>query len=136
MKRLLIALFICFVFSSVAQAGKTGLGTARNGSLVEKSHGPGEPGGIPYCTYTADSSYGVYVHARKDMMLAFELVTGNTSANLYTKFYTQTVSDGARYSPSFEVPAGTSWTLYWTLTRVKGKGHIIDVIEVESGSCG
>jgi hypothetical protein len=135
MKRLLIALVICFVFSSVAQAGKSGFGPMRKGAMNEVSHAPSQEGGVPYCTYEGYLEYAVYVKARKDMLLAFELVTNNESANLYTRSFSHTENLAARYLPNFEVDAGTSWTLYWTLMRTKGKGHIIDVIEVESGTC-
>ncbi len=135
MKRLLIALFLCIVFSSVAQAGKPGFRDANDPGLDEVLKGPGDNSVNGSCEYSCVEPFTATVDGRKRMVLALQLVNDNEVVNLYTGTFTRTVTWIPRQCPRFEVNAGDSWTLAWTLSRPNGKGHIIDAIEVTSGTC-
>ena len=135
MKRLLIALFICFVFTPVAQAGKPVISFWNNPGLdvTEKAPLPGSD--IGSCEYTSNKFYSVFVRARKNTELSMQVITDTETVSLYTRVIGSITSVGTSYRPNFEVDQGVSWTLVWTLSTTKGKGRILDVAEVTSGHC-
>jgi len=135
MKRLLIALFICFVFSSVAQAGKPAIGYWNNPGMTRTDNAPLPGSDTGSCTYTGDSYYTVFVRARKNTEISMQVISDTETVNLYTRLIGSITSVGTSYRPNFEVDSGVSWTLVWVLSTTNGKGRILDAVEVTSGTC-
>ena len=135
MKRLLITLFICFVFSPVAQAGKPGIESWDDPGLDTTDPAPLPGGGNGPCTYTGKKPYAVFVRARRNTEISMQLVTDTGTTSLFTRMVGNITSVGTSYRPNFQVDQGVSWTLVWTLSSTKGKGKILDAVEVTSGHC-
>ena len=135
MKRLLIALLLCFVFSSVAQAGKVGIAFSNDPVLDETQNAPAPGSDIGSCQYTSQIPFTVFVRGRKGLEIALQVVSNDEMASLYSRLIGRIPNVGATHFPNFEVDSGVSWSLVWTLSRVKGKGKILDAVEVASGTC-
>jgi hypothetical protein len=135
MKRLLIALLVCFVFSPVAQAGKPSIGNWNDPGLTRTDNAPLPGSDIGSCTYEGDEAYSVFVRARRNTELSMALVTDTETVSLYTRVTGSITSFGTSYRPYFEVDSGVSWTLVWMLSSTKGKHKIVDLVEVTSDTC-
>jgi len=138
MKRLLIALALCLVLSPVAEAKKVTISASPIGDMVGSSSSDtssGEP--VTVCSYAHDGYVTAFVHVRKGMSLHLKVVAGNETMDLSSWYFSREINFNASYrSPSFNVVgAGTAWTLAWTIETDKGKGRIVDAIELASGTC-
>lgn len=135
MKRLLIALFICFAFSSVAQAGKPAISYWNNPGLDVTENGPLPGEDVGSCQYTSNELYSVFVRSRKNTELSLQVISDTETVSLYTKLIGSISNVGASYRPNFEVDAGVSWSLVWVLSSTHGKGRTLDAVEVTTGHC-
>lgn len=137
MKRLVIALLLCVVFSSGAEAKKVTLMSGGIGEL-DYTLGSDTSSGTPItiCQYECTDTTGVFVHARKSMTLNLQVIAGDTTMSLYSfPFDREMTFSVSNICPRFEVVQGTSWTMAWTLESNKGKGRVVDAVELASGTC-
>lgn len=130
MKRVLIALFLCLIFSASAHAKKTEIFYSKAGALTLNQNA--ETGS---CVYTCTAEFSASVHAHKSSALTFNLLLDNETVNLFARPFTTTTDYSGRSCPTFQVVAGTNWTLAWALESDKGNGRIIDAVEQLSGTC-
>jgi len=139
MKRLLIALSLCLLFSSSAEAGKVVLSSKALDPDGLAMAAPGDDGsGQIVCKYELKKSTTAYVEPRKGTTIYLKVIFDKTTITLYSRYLPTTKPlHTAEQSPSFEiVGAGTEWILAWTLESDKGKnGHVIDAVVVASGTC-
>jgi len=139
MKRLLIALLFCLVFSSGAEAGKVVLSShTLDPKDLDMILGGDDGSGQTVCQYSCVKTTSAFVAPRKKTTLYLKVLTGDTEMTQYSHYLETTKPFySAAQCPSFEiVGAGTKWTLAWTLENDKGKrGHVIDAVEVLSGTC-
>lgn len=129
MKRVLIAFLLCFVFSSEIQAKKVMITSTHNGSFSM------EPTASS-CFYSISTAYGANVHAHKSNELALNVLVGDVVTPLYTAYFAETKNAGKfTHSGTWKAGRGESWSLVWVIQSTKGKGHIIDAVEMASGIC-
>jgi hypothetical protein len=69
------------------------------------------------------------------MTLSMELVSGDKTERLVSTDFNGWADKYWGASPHFEVSSGASWTLAWVLSRNNRKGHDIQAVEVQSGTC-
>jgi hypothetical protein len=131
MKRVIIALLLCFIFSSEIQAKKVIISSASAGTFRQV------PATANICMYQMTSNYQASVHAHKTNALELRVLVGDeVQPPLYYKYFAETDNWTANEnSETWEVDSGESWSMVWVLKRTKGKGHVIDAIEMESGTC-
>lgn len=138
MKRLLIALVLCLVLSPVAEAKKVDL-IARPMDGLTGSSSADTSSGTPVivCSYKSTEYVYASVYVRAGMSLHLKVIAGDETMDLDSWFFTRQVRYNVFYRhPSFQiVGAGTEWTLAWTIESSKGKGRIVDAVELASGTC-
>lgn len=87
--------------------------------------------------YQITSTYQASVHAHKTNALELRVLVGDeVQPPLAYKYFEQ--SDNwteNENSGTWEADSGEVWSLVWVLQRTKGKGHVIDAVEMESGTC-
>lgn len=140
MKRLLIALLLCLVFSSGAEARKVTLTSNPIGDLDEAA-GSDTSSGVPVatCEYTCTSPTHAFVHVRRGMSINLKVLVGDEELSLYSRHFdresTFTTTD---VCPIFAVVQGSDWTLAWTIETSQGKRgkvRVVDATELASGTC-
>jgi hypothetical protein len=92
----------------------------------------------PMCRYVCGSGsrFMVIVHAHKSQSVALQLLSGDEVRSLYTRSFSKDFDGGAAWcGGTIDMPVGTDWSIIWTLESNRGKGRIIDAVEVTSGSC-
>jgi len=138
MKRLLIASLFCLVFSSGAQGGHSGISSWSYEDLDVTLGAPTPDDPTAYCAYKCKpgQQFYAYVQGSKGMVFSLDLLVNDTVTSLYSVLFTSSHGLGVNVCPAFELPEGSSWSLTWTLSSTKGKGRILDAIEVASDSCG
>jgi len=130
MKRVLIALFLCLIFSASAHAKKPEIFYSKAGVLALNQHAETKS-----CIYTCTAEFSATVHAHKSSALTFNLLLDNETVNLFTRPFEKTTDYSGRSCPRIVVDAGTNWALVWALESDKGNGRIIDAVEQLSGTC-
>lgn len=128
MKRVLVALFLCVVFSFSAHAKKQMIGTSTIGGLHLSTDGL-------MCKYTCTRSFSASVHTHKSTKLLFNLLVDDVSVPLDSWSFPETDNFTGGWCNAFYVGPGKSWAVAWTLESTKGKGRIIDAAEGLSGTC-
>jgi len=129
MKRVLVALLLCFVFSFSAHAKKQMIGTSTIGGLVDLSTD------VSSCKYTCSAGFSASVHTHKSTKLVFNLLVDDVSVPLDSWSFSETDNFTGGWCNVFYVGSGKSWEVAWTLESIKGKGRIIDAAEGLSGTC-
>jgi len=133
MKRVLIALILCFIFSSEVQAKKVMISSTTPGTFRQV---PATANNT--CMYEIISNYQASVHAHKTNALELRVLAGNeVQPPLVYKYFEETdnwTENGGR-GGTWVADSGESWLMVWVLQRTKGKGHVIDAAEMESGTC-
>jgi len=91
---------------------------------------------ITNCEYSFTDDYSVNVHAHKGSAAALKLIIGNEVTSLYTMPFPETIDCVPETHPGpFTVPLEKEWSLVWVLESTRGKGRIIDAVEMNSGTC-
>ena len=129
MKRVFIALLLCFIFSSEIQAKKGTITSTQDGDYVTVET-------TDSCFYSISAAYGASVHAHKSNLLVLNALVGDKVTPLSYKFFPETRNWGAsaRFG-TWEANSGDIWSLVWVFESTKGKGHVIDAVEMASGIC-
>lgn len=129
MKGLLTAIILSLVFSSSVYAKKA--------MIISTSHGGlSEVVGTTSCEYSFEDYFGAYVHAHKAMALELKLLIGDEVLTLYSRGFSATTNIVPHACPGpFHVDSGKDWSLAWVLVSTRGKGRIIDAVEMSAGTC-
>ena len=132
MKRVIIALLLCFIFSSEIQAKKVMISSASAGTFRQV---PATVNNT--CKYQMTSNYQASVHAHKTNALELRVLVGDEVQQLLAYKYFEKTDNWTENenSATWAVDSGESWSMVWVLQRTKGKGHVIDAWEMESDTC-
>ena len=132
MKRVIIALLLCFVFSSEIQAKKVLISSASAGTYTQV---PATVNNT--CMYQITSTYQASVHVHKTNAVEFRALVGDEvqPPMVYRYFSVSKNMTVSTRNGTWEADSGEVWSLVWVLQRTKGKGHVIDAVEMESGTC-
>ena len=129
MKRLLIVLSLCLVFSSSVYAKKPMIKSVRSGGLSEVV-------GTTSCEYSFMSDFSANLHAHKGMAAELKVLVDNEAISLYSMGFSETADIVPCICPGpFYIDMGKDWSLVWVLESTRGQGHIIDAVEMVSGTC-
>lgn len=136
MKRVLIALLLCFIFSSEIQAKKVQIGLTRGQGINSASEGGG-------CVYEISGFYSAYAHAHKSNELVLKALVGDRVTTVWDldAFFPETTDPiqnkiaWPEDSSKWKADYGENWSLVWSLQSTKGKGRVIDAVEMTSGTC-
>jgi len=129
MKSLLIVLSLCVFFSSSVYAKKPTIKSTRGSDLIETV-------GDATCKYESEGTYSINVHAHKNMAASLKVLFGDEVLTLYVLPFLETTDTVPAIHPGpFYVPRGQSWSVVWVLESTRGKGHVIDADEMNSGTC-
>jgi len=140
MKRLLIALLLCLVFSAGAEARKVTMSADPLGGL-DMAQGSDTSSGVPVatCEYTCIGETSAFVHVRRGMSVNLKVLAGDAEMSLYSRLFdSESTFTTKGVCPAFAVVQGTDWTLAWTIETSqgkKGKVRVVDAMELASGTC-